>query len=177
MRSSFLALLVSVVLTVAGSGCTASEPLTVNYTSATNETVYRTTGMRMKIDDYETRSTQRPRFETKVEGDCSGIECRPGRYDMAISVSSPTRVDIGMDELVIRADEERMSWDGPFDLRTGRGFGSHLRSFSVPLKPDQVRTLARAETVELFLGSKSFTLPYDRRKPLRTLLARLDGTE
>ena len=177
MRSSCFALLVFVVFAFAGSGCTASEPLTVNYTSATNETVYRTTGMRMKTEDYDTRAAQPPRFEAQLEGDCNGIDCKPGRYDMTISVSSLARVDIGMEEMVIRADEEQISWEGPFDLRTGQGLAPHLRSFSVPLNPDQVRTLARANEVEMFLGSTSFTLPYDRRAPFRALVNRLERAE
>lgn len=165
------------VVALALTGCTSSEPIRVNYTSSTNETVYQTSEMRMKTNDYDARSSQRPQFVAQVEGDCSGIECQPGRYDMKISVSSPVRVDIGIQEMILRVDGKKMTWDGPFDLRTGQGFSPHMRSFSVPLKPDEVRTLARAEDVEMFLGSTSFTIPYDRREPLRALLKRLEANE
>lgn len=158
------------------AGCaTSSEPVRVAYDAASNQTTYQTSQMQLSDIEMTSGLQKQNRFYVQVLGQCSGQDCVPSKYRMRFIKQGPQSVRLGGRDVSLTIGTETISWEDPQTRETTQTTTIRSGTFArIEMSSGQLATVGGVSNVSGSVGGTDFTIPYDNRAPIRSLLSRLD---
>jgi hypothetical protein len=167
-----LTLLVSVFLLACGS----SRDVRVDVDAKKNQTTYETRSMQLS-DISGFSGISKPLFESIVRGECNAVGCTPDTFDIVFRTNpGAERIQLQATDVALRVGDKRFHWEDPFSQPEGTVFDVRGTIVQVPCTLDQLKALSSGETVEGSLGGISFKMFGGNLDPIRSLIARVEGS-
>lgn len=157
-------------------GCaTSSDPVQTGYDTRGNETTYRTSKMRLGDIEMSSGLQSQDRFYIRVVGKCTGQNCAPSKYSLNFIKMGPESVTLGSRDVSLTIGTETITWDDPQTREVSQTTTVRSGTFArVNVSSGQLATIGSVSNVNGSVGGSRFTLPYETRAPIRSLLSRLD---
>lgn len=146
------------------AGCSSTDPLTG--AEEPPESVIRFESGRILLDT----GPGGPRVSVEVEFGCPGLPCEPESGTLTfVSRRPPSRYEDDH-TVTISAGGIRLAYPGAAYESPAYERRDLSERVTVPVSADEFRQIARADTVHGQLGSTSWTMPYERRRALRSMV-------
>lgn len=171
--ASTLSIFLGVFLLV---GCaTSSEPVRVGYDARSNQTTYRTSKMRLGDIEMSSGLQSQDRFYIRVVGQCGGQNCVPSEYSLNFIKLGPESITLEGRDVSLTIGTETITWDDPQTREVSQTTTVRSGTFSrVNVSSGQLATIGSVSNVSGSVGGSRFSLPYETRAPIRSLISRLD---
>ena len=158
------------------AGCaTSSEPVRVAYDATSNQTTYRTGQMRLSDIEMTSGLQKQNRFYVQVVGQCSGQDCVPSKYFMRFIKQGTQSVTLGGRDVSLTIGTETITWEDPQTREASQTTTVRSGTFArIDMSSGQLATVGGVSNVSGSVGGADFSIPYDHRAPIRSLLSRLD---
>lgn len=157
-------------------GCAGpSNTVEVSQDMTSGETSYETREMR--LDDIEMGSglETEGRFYVQVVGTCMGEGCAPSQYTLRFIKEGRQAVTVERRDVTLTVGSETLRWEDAMSRETNRTSTIRSGAFAkVNVSSKQLSTIGGGSTVKGTVCGERFTLPYQSRSPIRTLLSRLE---
>lgn len=164
------------------AGCATSRPpATELYKQAQNETVYRARAINLGTMFPTGGLSRDPSVALRSWATCSGENCQPRRAWFSFEmrggggesrVLSSRDVQIRTEGNVHEWPEERQRTTGESDLA---GSGSTGELVRIRMSLSTLRDIAQSQRMSGTLGDEEFSLSYEERAPLRSMLEKASG--
>lgn len=170
--TNFLSLLLGIFLIV---GCaTSSEPVRVSYEAESNQTVYQTEQMRLSDLQLTSGLQKQNRYYVQVKGQCLGQDCAPSEYTVRFIKEGTQSVKLVGRDITLTVGTETITWSDPQTRERSQTATIRSGTFAeVDVSSGQLSTIGGVSKVRGTVGTAEFTIPYDNREPVRTLLSRV----
>lgn len=157
-------------------GCaSSSQPVETAYNASANKTTYRTGQMRLSDIEMSTGMQKQNRFYVQVVGQCMGKDCIPSEFTVNFIKQGPQSVTLGGRDVTMTIGSETITWEDPQTRDVNQTTTIRSGVFAkIGVSSGQLSTIGAVSSVSGSVGGADFTIPYDNRAPIRTLLSRLD---
>lgn len=157
-------------------GCAgSSKSVEMAYDRASGQTTYETREMRLEDIHMTSGLQQRNRFYVQILGTCIGSDCVPSQYTMRFIKEGPQAVTVEGRDVTVTIGSETLRWEDAQTRETGQTATIRSGVFAkVSLSSKQLSTIGGGSSMRGTVCGERFTLPYQTRSPIRSLLTRLE---
>jgi len=162
---------------VALGGCaTTTQPVQVKHDDASGTTTYETARMRLDDVDMTEGLQKQNRFFVQVVGTCSGDGCAPSEYAIHFIKDGPQPVQLGGRDVAMTIGSETITWEDPQTRDASQTTTVRSGIFArIKVSSGQLSTIGGVAQVSGAVGGTNFSIPYEQRRPIRTLLKQIEG--